>query len=78
MNVLDSAKEKMRELTGKANEKSGPAGEKLDSAKTSVARGLKGANKYVDEKTGGKYSSTVHTTVDKAKGLFAKDGKRKD
>lgn len=70
MNVLDSVKGKMRELTDRANDLSGPAGEKLGSAKTAVAHGLDGAGKFVDEKTGGKYASTIHSSVGKAKGLL--------
>jgi MT0933-like antitoxin protein len=70
MNILDTAKGKMRELADKANDLSGPAGEKLNSAKSAVAHGLDGAGKFVDEKTGGKYASKIHNGVGKAKDLL--------
>jgi len=70
MNVLDSAKEKMRGLTDRAGDLSGPAGEKVNSAKSAVAHGLDGAGKFVDEKTGGKYASRIHSSVGKAKNLL--------
>ena len=76
MNLLDSAKGKMRELTDRANDLSGPAGEKLDSAKSAVASGLGTAGKYVDEKTGGKYASTIHTSVGKAKDFLGQNEKQ--
>lgn len=82
MNVLDSAKEKMRGLTDKASDKandlSGPAGEKLNSAKGAVAQGLDGAGKFVDEKTGGKYASKINSGVGKAKGILGKKDDRGD
>ncbi|WP_051451713.1 antitoxin [Actinospica robiniae] len=76
MNVLDSVKGKMRELTDRANDLSGPANEKLDSAKSAVASGLGSAGKYVDEKTGGKYASTIHSSVGKAKGFLGQNGEQ--
>lgn len=73
MNILDTAKGKMRDLTDKANDLSGPAGEKLDSAKTAVAKGVDGTGKFVDEKTGGKYASTIHSSVGKVRRLLDRD-----
>ncbi|MBR7839634.1 antitoxin, partial [Actinospica durhamensis] len=82
MNVLDTAKEKARELADKATDKasdlSGPAGDALNSAKTAVAHGLDGASKFVDEKTGGKYASAIHTGVDKAKGFLGQGDQAAD
>lgn len=75
MSVLDTVKGKMKELADKANDLSGPAGDKLDSAKAKVAHGLEDAGSFVDRKTGGKYASRIHTGVDKAKGLLGKGEK---
>jgi len=62
-------KTKVKELT----DKSGPAGDLLNSAKSAVVHGLDGASKFVDDKTNHKYSSTIHTGVDKAKHLLGED-----
>jgi hypothetical protein len=73
MSVLEMVRTKVKELT----DPNGPAGDLLNSAKTAMAHGLDGASKFVDEKTGGKYSSTIHTGVGKAKvflGEQPKDG----
>ena len=64
--MLNSAKKKVKEYTAP----DGPGAEKLNSAKTAVAHGLDGAGKFVDEKTNGKYSDTIHTGVGKAKGFL--------
>ena len=68
-------KTKVKELTDKS---SGPAGDLLNSAKSAVVHGLDGASKFVDDKTNHKYSSTIHTGVDKAKHLLGEDTAEQD
>ena len=63
MSVLENMKSKVKEFT----EPNGPGAEMLSSAKTTLAHGLDGASKFVDEKTNRKYSDTIHTGVGKAK-----------
>jgi hypothetical protein len=75
MSVLEMVKTKVKELTDKS---SGPAGDLLNSAKSAVAHGLDGASKFVDDKTNHKYSSTIHTGVDKAKHLLGEDAAEQD
>ena len=67
-------KTKVKELT----DKSGPAGDLLNSAKSAVVHGLDGASKFVDDKTNHKYSDTIHTGVEKAKHLLGEDGAQQD
>ena len=64
--MLNSAKKKVKDYTAP----DGPGAEKLSSAKTATAHGLDGAGKFVDEKTNGKYSDTIHSGVGKAKGFL--------
>jgi hypothetical protein len=61
--MLNSAKKKVKDYTAP----DGPGAEKLNSAKTAVSHGLDGAGKFVDEKTNGKYSDTIHNGVGKAR-----------
>lgn len=68
-------KTKVKELSDKS---SGPAGDLLNSAKSAVVHGLDGASKFVDDKTNHKYSSTIHTGVDKAKHLLGEDAAEQD
>jgi hypothetical protein len=63
MSVLENMKSKVKEFT----EPDGPGAEMLSSAKTSLAHGLDGASRFVDEKTNRKYSDTIHSGVGKAK-----------
>jgi hypothetical protein len=63
MDVLEMVRTKVKELT----DPDGPANEMLHSAKSAVAHGLDGAGRFVDEKTHGKYSSTITSGVGKAK-----------
>lgn len=70
--MLNSAKKKVKDYTAP----DGPGAEKLSSAKTAVSHGLDGAGKFVDEKTNGKYSDTIHSGVGKAKGFLG--DKQKD
>jgi hypothetical protein len=63
MSVLENMKSKVKEFT----EPNGPGAEMLSSAKTSLAHGLDGASRFVDEKTNRKYTDTIHSGVGKAK-----------
>ncbi|HEX4786884.1 MAG TPA: antitoxin [Actinospica sp.] len=71
MSVLEMVKTKVKELT----DPDGPANELLHTAKSSIAHGLDGAGKFVDEKTGGKYSSMIHNSVGKAKEFLGEQPK---
>lgn len=66
MSVLDTMKSKVKEYT----DPDGPGAELLHSAKGKLSHGIDGASKFVDEKTNGKYSDTIHTSVGKAKGFL--------
>jgi hypothetical protein len=71
MSVLEMVKAKVKELA----DPDGPASELLHTAKSSLAHGLDGAGKFVDEKTGGKYASTIHNGVGKAKEFLGEQQK---
>jgi hypothetical protein len=71
MSVLEMVRTKVKELT----DPNGPASGMLNSAKSAVAHGLDGASKFVDEKTNGKYSETIHNGVGKAKEFLGEQSK---
>lgn len=66
MDVLEMVRTKVKEISDKA----GPPSEMLNSAKSAIVHGLDGASKFVNDKTHGKYSSAINTSVGKAKDLL--------